>query len=153
VQEEVKTNTKTRDLRFSQRCCLRFKPSGMLRHVDWVNICFEGHLQCQAVHSSWTALPLRWTHYGSSKRREIYQSTLCNILEDLNLQKQRYVFLLMCSWTYWYRCSVRHSLRNKKGKPYTRPPPPPSLSTCVLISAIEKFCRIFLKFGGGILST
>jgi hypothetical protein len=80
-----------------------------------------------------TALPWGWTHYDPSKRRGIYQSTRCNILEDWNLQKLRDVFLLLCSWTYWYRCSVRHSLRNKKRKPYTRPSPA-RLSTCPDIS-------------------
>jgi len=125
VQEEVKTNTKMRDMRFSQRCCWRFKPYGMLRHVYWLNRCSEGHLQGQAVHSSWTASLWRWTHYNSSKRRGIYQSTWCNILEDVSL--------LMCSRTYWYRCIIRHSLRNKKGKPYTRLPP-----VCLLVSWYQR---------------
>jgi hypothetical protein len=113
-----------RDLRFSQRCCWRFKPSGMLRHVDWLNRCSEGHLQGQAVHSSWTASLWRWKHYSSSRRRGIYQSTRRYIPEDLNLQKLRDVSLLICSRTYWYRCSVRHSLRNKKGEASHETTPP-----------------------------
>jgi hypothetical protein len=37
VKENVKRTSSVRDLRLSQRCCWRFKYSGMLRFVDrWI---------------------------------------------------------------------------------------------------------------------
>jgi hypothetical protein len=35
-QEDTFVKTKVQELRFSQRCCWRWKSCGMLRRVDWV---------------------------------------------------------------------------------------------------------------------